>query len=60
MEERQVDARGLQCPRPVMMTKKALDEMGDGVLRVLVTQEVQSRNVSQLAAAAASCETLRD
>ena len=52
MEERQVDARGLQCPRPVMMTKKALDEMGAGVLRVLVTQEVQSRNVSQLAAAA--------
>ncbi len=35
-----------------MMTKRALDEMGAGVLRVLVTQEVQSRNVSQLAAAA--------
>ncbi len=52
MSERQVDARGLPCPRPVVMTKKALDEMDSGVLRVLVSQKVQSRNVSQVAEAA--------
>lgn len=52
MDKREVDARGLACPRPVVMTKKALDEMGAGVLAVLVSQEVQSRNVSQVAEAA--------
>ncbi|MCD6352406.1 MAG: sulfurtransferase-like selenium metabolism protein YedF [Armatimonadetes bacterium] len=49
MAEKEVDARGLPCPRPVMMTKKALDDLDEGIVRVLVTQEVQTRNVSQLA-----------
>ncbi|NLX86116.1 MAG: sulfurtransferase-like selenium metabolism protein YedF, partial [Clostridiales bacterium] len=28
--EKQIDARGLDCPQPVILTKKALDEMEEG------------------------------
>lgn len=52
MADHQVDCRGLACPKPVMMTRKALNEAPPGRVLVLVTQEVQSRNVAQLAKAA--------
>ncbi|MFH0812171.1 MAG: sulfurtransferase TusA family protein [Pseudomonadota bacterium] len=29
---REVDARGLSCPQPVLQTKKALEEMTSGVM----------------------------
>lgn len=36
--DREVDARGLNCPLPVLRTKKALSEMQSGqVLRILAT-----------------------
>jgi tRNA 2-thiouridine synthesizing protein A len=36
--DREVDARGLNCPLPVLRTKKALNDMVSGqVLRVLAT-----------------------
>lgn len=36
--DREVDARGLHCPLPILRAKKALAEMGSGeVLRVLAT-----------------------
>ena len=36
--DREVDARGLNCPLPVLRTKKALNDMTRGqVLRVLAT-----------------------
>ncbi len=36
--DREVDARGLNCPLPILRTKKALAEMASGqVLRVLAT-----------------------
>ena len=44
-----VDARGLSCPVPVIMTKKALDRMAAGELIVLVDEEVARENVSRLA-----------
>jgi len=34
--EREVDARGLACPQPVLNTKKALEEIGEGVVKVIV------------------------
>ncbi|MGD9520201.1 MAG: sulfurtransferase-like selenium metabolism protein YedF [Armatimonadota bacterium] len=55
MLEREVDCRGMACPKPVMMARKALDEIAQGRVRVLVTQEVQSRNLEQLAQAS-GCE----
>jgi|GEM_PF-4257326 len=33
---RQVDARGLPCPRPVVETKKALQPIEEGTITVLV------------------------
>lgn len=36
--DRVVDARGLNCPLPVLRTKKALNDMASGqVLRILAT-----------------------
>ncbi|GAC1427317.1 MAG: sulfurtransferase TusA family protein [Burkholderiaceae bacterium] len=38
MDYRELDARGLNCPLPILKTKKALAEMSSGeVLRVLAT-----------------------
>jgi tRNA 2-thiouridine synthesizing protein A len=35
---RELDARGLNCPLPILRTKKTLTEMGSGeVLRVVAT-----------------------
>jgi TusA-related sulfurtransferase len=36
--DRELDARGLNCPLPILRTKKSLNEMTSGqVLRVLAT-----------------------
>jgi tRNA 2-thiouridine synthesizing protein A len=36
--DREIDARGLNCPLPILRTKKALNDMKSGqVLRVLAT-----------------------
>lgn len=36
--DRQVDARGLNCPLPILRTKKSLNDMGSGeVVKVLTT-----------------------
>lgn len=36
--DRELDARGLNCPLPILRTKKALNEMPSGaVLRILAT-----------------------
>jgi tRNA 2-thiouridine synthesizing protein A len=36
--DRELDARGLNCPLPILRTKKTLNEMGSGqVLKILAT-----------------------
>jgi len=36
--DREVDARGLNCPLPILRTKKALNDMSSGqVVRILAT-----------------------
>lgn len=47
--EREVDARGLLCPEPVLMTKQALDSMNGGTVKVLVSNAAARENVSRLA-----------
>jgi selenium metabolism protein YedF len=47
--ERQVDARGLNCPQPVILTKKALDEIEEGKIITIVNNEVAKENVKKLA-----------
>jgi selenium metabolism protein YedF len=47
--EKEVDARGLACPQPVILTRKALEDMTEGILRVLVDDGVAKENVRRLA-----------
>ncbi len=44
-----VDCRGLACPQPVMTTKKALDQLKEGELVVLVDNTVSCNNVERFA-----------
>ncbi|MGL4231098.1 MAG: sulfurtransferase TusA family protein [Casimicrobium sp.] len=42
---KEVDARGLNCPLPILRTKKALNEMASGeVLRVIATDPASLRD----------------
>lgn len=43
-----VDARGLNCPQPVLMTKKALDG-GGAPITVLVDDRTPLQNVTRFA-----------
>ncbi|MDI6891738.1 MAG: sulfurtransferase-like selenium metabolism protein YedF [Actinomycetota bacterium] len=45
---KEIDARGLPCPRPVILTKQAIEE-GVGELVILVDNEPASENVSKMA-----------
>ena len=43
--DREVDARGLNCPLPILRTKKALNEMLTGqVLKVVATDPASQRD----------------
>ena len=44
-----VDARGKQCPVPVIETKKALKEITEGIVEVLVDNEIAVQNVTKMA-----------
>jgi tRNA 2-thiouridine synthesizing protein A len=45
-----IDARGLSCPQPAMMTRQALLQMSTGEVEVLVDSGTSRDNVSRLAA----------
>ena len=48
--EREVDARGLNCPLPILRTKKALNGMTSGqVLRILATDPASVRDFEAFA-----------
>jgi tRNA 2-thiouridine synthesizing protein A len=48
--DREVDARGLNCPLPVLRTKKALNGMASGsVLRILATDPASVRDFEAFA-----------
>lgn len=46
---REVDARGLPCPQPVINTKKALEEIEEGTITVLVDSAESRENVRRFA-----------
>ena len=50
-----VDARGLPCPQPVINTKKALQELEEGTITVLV-DSVESRDNVQRFAQSQGCQ----
>ncbi len=45
---KEVDARGLSCPEPIMLTAEALKN-ADGAVKVLVSEPHQRTNVEKLA-----------
>lgn len=48
--DREVDARGLNCPLPILRTKKALNDMASGqVIRVLATDPASVRDFQAFA-----------
>lgn len=46
---KKIDARGLECPQPVVLTKNALAQMKRGKIEVLVDNKTASENVSRFA-----------
>ncbi|MBI5967302.1 MAG: sulfurtransferase TusA family protein [Deltaproteobacteria bacterium] len=48
MSER-IDARGLSCPQPVILVKKAIEKMEKGNLEVLVDTVASKENISRMA-----------
>jgi TusA-related sulfurtransferase len=44
-----IDARGLSCPQPAMLTRQALQRMSSGSLEVLVDSGTSRDNVTRLA-----------
>jgi len=51
-----IDAKGMACPQPVLMTKKALTEIEEGVFTVLVDSAISRDNVVRFATSQ-GCET---
>lgn len=48
--DKEVDARGLNCPLPILRTKKALSEMQSGqVLRILATDPGSAKDFEAFA-----------
>ena len=49
MADISVDARGLSCPEPVLLAKKAIEQLADGTIEVLVDTATGMENVSRMA-----------
>ncbi len=43
------DARGLLCPEPVLITKKEMDRLGQGMFQVIVNTAAARDNITRLA-----------
>ncbi|MCX7724265.1 MAG: sulfurtransferase TusA family protein [Thermodesulfovibrio sp.] len=44
-----VDARGLSCPEPVLLTFEAIKKIGKGEIEILVDTDTSRENVSRAA-----------
>ncbi len=44
-----IDARGLSCPQPVILTMGKIREQGNGVIEILVDTDTSRENVSRAA-----------
>ncbi len=56
MERKKIDVRGLACPEPVVITKKALEEITEGEILVLADTENARDNIVRFARSQ-GCET---
>lgn len=50
MNLKKIDCTNLQCPQPVIITKKELDSMGEGIVEVIVDNTTAKENLLKLAA----------
>ena len=48
--ENTIDARGLSCPQPVILTRRKIKEIDEGEFTVLVDNEIAKNNVIRAAA----------
>ena len=46
---KEVDARGMNCPMPLIKTKKALESLTEGSVRTIVDNETAKENISKFA-----------
>ena len=44
-----VDAQGLSCPQPVLLTKQAMQKVGTGVIHVIVDSGTSRDNCARIA-----------
>lgn len=44
-----IDARGLSCPQPVLMTLDRIKKQGNGEIEILVDTDTSKENVSRAA-----------
>lgn len=47
--EMEVDARGLSCPQPVLMTLEAIGKAKQGAIAILIDNETSTENVMRAA-----------
>ena len=45
----QVDARGLSCPQPVVVTRKKMDQIEKGTIEVMVDTATSRDNIERMA-----------
>ncbi|MBZ0155296.1 MAG: sulfurtransferase-like selenium metabolism protein YedF [Alphaproteobacteria bacterium] len=50
-----VDARGLGCPKPVVMAEDALSKIEEGIVTVLVDNEASVKNITRFAGKSRLC-----
>ena len=46
----QIDARGIGCPKPVIMAEEALSGINEGTIEILVDNDAAVNNLSRFAA----------
>jgi TusA-related sulfurtransferase len=49
MADKSVDARGLSCPEPVLLSKKAIESIRSGTVEVRVDTVTSMENVTRMA-----------
>ena len=52
MQEKLIDARGLSCPEPVVLARKAMLESNRQIIRVVVDDEASIENIQRMAQSA--------
>ncbi len=49
MADKTVDARGLSCPEPVLLSRKAIESIENGTIEVMVDTVTSRENITRMA-----------